>query len=156
MELEWFVKLDLQQKAKIKWVIDGDENSRFFHGSLKHKKRKNRIHGLNINGEWNTDPLAIKSEIFNLFANKFRERWPNRPKFLNHNFKRISLTQSPFLESEFSIQEIKSIVWNCGGDKTPRPDGYTFKILKENWDTIDENIIRFVKYFKSMRCCIRM
>lgn len=49
-ELERFAKLDLQQKAKIRWVQDGDENTRFFHGTIKSKNRKNRIHGLNING----------------------------------------------------------------------------------------------------------
>ncbi|KAL7587442.1 hypothetical protein Lser_V15G40495 [Lactuca serriola] len=94
MELERLKKLDMQQMAKIKWATDGDENTRFFHGTLKQKSRKNRIHGLNINGEWISDPIVIKS-------------------------------------------------------KAPGTDGYTFKILKANWDVISGDIIRFVKYFES-------
>ncbi|KAI3501185.1 hypothetical protein L1887_29047 [Cichorium endivia] len=52
IELEKFAKLDLQQKAKIKWLRDGDENTRYFHGVLKNKCRKSRIHGLTIDGVW--------------------------------------------------------------------------------------------------------
>lgn len=45
-------RLDLKQKSKIRWLVDGDENSKFFHGTLKSKSRKNQIHGLQINGNW--------------------------------------------------------------------------------------------------------
>lgn len=119
MELEQLKKLDMQQMAKIKWATDGDENTRFFHGTLKQKSRKNRIHGLNINGEWISDPMAIKSEVYKFFADKFHERWTHRPKFINHNFKQLSNDQSSFLELEFSDQEIKNAVWCCGGKRRP-------------------------------------
>ncbi|KAL7614622.1 hypothetical protein Lser_V15G08580 [Lactuca serriola] len=148
MEIEQLIKLDLQQKAKIKWVKDGDENSRFFHGCLKHRNRKNRIHGLTINGVWNSDSRDVKAEILKFFTNKFCERWPNRPKFINSKFKKLSAGQSSLLESEFTIQEIKSAVWQCGSEKAPGPDGYSFKILKAHWDTIGGDITKFVKRFE--------
>lgn len=63
IELEKFAKLDLQQKAKIKWLRDGDENTHYFHGMLKNKCRKSRIHGLTIHGVWVSDPICIKTQI---------------------------------------------------------------------------------------------
>lgn len=60
IEPERFAKLDLQYRVKIKWISNGDENFGFFHGTLKHKNRKNKIHGLNINNDWTSDPKAIK------------------------------------------------------------------------------------------------
>ena len=62
--------------------MDGDENSHFFHGALKSKNRKNRLHGLIINGTWNTEPVEIKKEIHRFFEDKFKERWTTRPKLL--------------------------------------------------------------------------
>ncbi|GJY14799.1 RNA-directed DNA polymerase, eukaryota, reverse transcriptase zinc-binding domain protein [Tanacetum coccineum] len=37
---------DLAQKAKVKWVLEGDENTSFFHGSLKKKRRESAIKGI--------------------------------------------------------------------------------------------------------------
>lgn len=49
--------MDLKQRAKIKWEVDGDENTRFFHGYVNNRNRKNHIHGIMANGSWTTDPI---------------------------------------------------------------------------------------------------
>ncbi|XP_071693754.1 uncharacterized protein [Rutidosis leptorrhynchoides] len=40
----------LKQKSKIKWALEGDENSKYFHNYIKRRTSKNNIHGLSING----------------------------------------------------------------------------------------------------------
>lgn len=40
----------LKQKSRLKWAIDGDENSRFFQGVVRGRLKKNSIHDLSING----------------------------------------------------------------------------------------------------------
>ncbi|GJU07833.1 RNA-directed DNA polymerase, eukaryota, reverse transcriptase zinc-binding domain protein [Tanacetum coccineum] len=47
---------DLAQKAKVKWAIEGEENTSFFHGMLKKKRRQLAIKGILKNGEWIEDP----------------------------------------------------------------------------------------------------
>lgn len=148
LELERFAKIDLQQKAKIKWVTDGDENTRLFHGFLKSKNRKNRIHGLTIDGEWSSDPLAIKSETHKFFANKFREKWPVRPKLISTLFKKLTPDQNHMIESNISLEEIKQAVWNCGSEKAPGPDGFTMKFFKDKWDFVKGDLARLVKHFE--------
>ena len=64
---------DLKQKAKIKWVVDGDENSNFFHGIINCRNRNNRMHGLAMNGAWETEPHIIKNHVFTFFKEKFKE-----------------------------------------------------------------------------------
>ncbi|GKC96165.1 RNA-directed DNA polymerase, eukaryota [Tanacetum coccineum] len=47
---------DLAQKAKVKWALEGDENTSFFHGSLKKKRCESAIKGILKNGVWIDDP----------------------------------------------------------------------------------------------------
>lgn len=42
---------DLKQKARIRWAIEGDKNSRFFHATVKAKRNANSIKGLLLNGD---------------------------------------------------------------------------------------------------------
>ncbi|KAJ9535890.1 LOW QUALITY PROTEIN: hypothetical protein OSB04_un000946 [Centaurea solstitialis] len=51
-ELEKAEALDLKQKARTRWAVDGDDNSKLFHGFINHNKRKNFVHGISVNGVW--------------------------------------------------------------------------------------------------------
>lgn len=59
--------MDLKQKAKIKWAIEGDENSTFFHGIINNKLKKSRINGLSFDGSWITNPIVIIENIFEFY-----------------------------------------------------------------------------------------
>lgn len=102
-----------------------------------------------INGVWISDPNMIKSKVYNFFAAKFHEHYPIKHKFINSNFKQLSTGQSTYLESAFTIPEIKSAVWCYGGEKALGPNEYSFKIIKAKWDIIKEDVIKFVKQFES-------
>ncbi|GKD29328.1 RNA-directed DNA polymerase, eukaryota [Tanacetum coccineum] len=47
---------DLAQKAKIQWAIEGDENSKYFHGIINKKRSQLAIRGVLVDGEWIEDP----------------------------------------------------------------------------------------------------
>ncbi|GJY71870.1 hypothetical protein Tco_0475573 [Tanacetum coccineum] len=59
---------DLAQKAKIKWAIEGDENSSFFHGMLKKKQRQIAIKGILKDGDWIEDPIKVKAKFYEHFC----------------------------------------------------------------------------------------
>ncbi|KAK9071881.1 hypothetical protein SSX86_008311 [Deinandra increscens subsp. villosa] len=50
---------DLAQKARVRWAIDGDDNSRFFHGLFRPMCAVGRINGLLIDGVWVNDPEKV-------------------------------------------------------------------------------------------------
>ncbi|GJX32575.1 hypothetical protein Tco_0242430 [Tanacetum coccineum] len=64
---------DLRPKAKMKWDLEGDENSSFFHGIINNRRNRLRINGLAIESEWVTDLVPIKSHILHFFETKFKE-----------------------------------------------------------------------------------
>ncbi|GJW73545.1 putative RNA-directed DNA polymerase [Tanacetum coccineum] len=148
-EYDLMTHKDLRQKAKSKWALEGDENSRFFHGVLNSNRNRSRINGLNVQGIWTTNPTSIKEHVFRSFQAKFREDSFVRPSFTSNLFSFLSQDESSLLEQPFSLQEIKDAVWSCGGEKAPGPDGFTFKLIKKHWSLFSEDIFSYVKEFES-------
>ncbi|GJX68045.1 hypothetical protein Tco_0303772, partial [Tanacetum coccineum] len=123
-DLEHIKRLDLMQKSKIKWAIEGDENTKYFHGIVNSKLSCSRINGLYIDGQWISDPSFVTPEIFTFHKTKFQDNSPPRPLFTSNLFKTLSSHESSLLDALFSFKEIKEAVWNCGGSKAPGPDGF--------------------------------
>ncbi|GKB08003.1 RNA-directed DNA polymerase, eukaryota, reverse transcriptase zinc-binding domain protein [Tanacetum coccineum] len=48
-KLDTFESFDLFQKVRVKWDIEGDENSKNFHGLIKQKRRAQMIHDHDLN-----------------------------------------------------------------------------------------------------------
>ncbi|GKF23420.1 hypothetical protein Tco_0075742 [Tanacetum coccineum] len=101
---------DLVQKAKIRWAIEGDENTKFFHGSLKVKRRQLAIRGILKDGDWIEDPVLVKDEFLAHFRNRFN-RSSGMPLSLEVDMiNHLSSSQSDFLEHQVSRDEIKRAI----------------------------------------------
>lgn len=83
-----------------------------------------------------------------LFSNKFHEKWVSRSRFCSDLFRKLSQTDADFLEAPISIPEIKNVIWSCGGEKAPGPNGFSFKFFKKFKEIIKNDILEFVKYFE--------
>ncbi|GJR74701.1 hypothetical protein Tco_0087066 [Tanacetum coccineum] len=71
-DIDKFASMDLIQKARVKWDIEGDENSKFFHGLINQKRRNQMINGIMVEGIWITDPILIKDAFFQFYKYKFQ------------------------------------------------------------------------------------
>nr|GEX95851.1 retrovirus-related Pol polyprotein from transposon TNT 1-94 [Tanacetum cinerariifolium] len=106
---------DSFQKSKIKWAIEGDENSKFFHGIINKKRSQLTIREVFDNGLWCTDPGKVNEALFNHFEARFKKHVAHR-FMLNFPFNiRLSDMQAADLERNVSRDEIRLAVWNCGG-----------------------------------------
>ncbi|XP_071708939.1 uncharacterized protein [Rutidosis leptorrhynchoides] len=70
----------LKQKARVRWILEGDESSKYFHASILRRYNKSNIRGQFINGVWSENPIEIKSNIFNHFQNVFQQTTGPRPE----------------------------------------------------------------------------
>ncbi|GJS10728.1 RNA-directed DNA polymerase, eukaryota [Tanacetum coccineum] len=78
---------------------------------------------------------------------RFKEPTVQRLK-LNFQFPRkLLISQADDLEREVSREEIRRAVWNCGDNKSPGPDGYTFEFFKKYWDLLGSDFCGAVESF---------
>nr|GEX94131.1 RNA-directed DNA polymerase, eukaryota [Tanacetum cinerariifolium] len=77
--------MGISQKAKIRWSIEGDENSKYFHDQD--------------------------------------------------------------LERTVTYKDVKRVVWDCGTNKSPGPDGFSFEFYRKYWTTIDDDVFQAVRDF---------
>ncbi|GJS77396.1 hypothetical protein Tco_0727277 [Tanacetum coccineum] len=135
------------QKAKIKWAIEGDENSRFFHGIINKRRKQRSIRGVMKDGVWLDKPEDVKYEFLSYFRDRFTHsdgiRVPIDMEFPNS----ISSSQQVELESDVTTAEIKRAVWDCGVDKSPGPDDFTFCFYRRFWDMLEKDVVLAVKQF---------
>nr|GFA33540.1 RNA-directed DNA polymerase, eukaryota [Tanacetum cinerariifolium] len=61
-----------------------------------------------------------------------------------------SIIMNDELEREVSNEEIKRAVWDCGIDKAPGPDSFTFGFYRRYWDIIGNDVVDAVKWFFCM------
>ncbi|GJY74257.1 RNA-directed DNA polymerase, eukaryota [Tanacetum coccineum] len=148
-EMNNMASRDARQKSKIKWAIEGDENSRYFHGIINKKRSQLAIRGVFNNGIWYTEPAIVKDIFKNHFQTRFDQ--PQQPRFkINFQFdKCLSVDQVMDLDSMISREEIRRAVWSCGVDKSPGPDGFSFEFFRKYWSFIGTDFCGAVEHFFS-------
>ncbi|XP_022042299.1 uncharacterized protein LOC110944964 [Helianthus annuus] len=129
-EIEGYKLKDIKQRARVRWDLEGDENTKFFHGYIKSRRAFNNILGLMIDEVWTTKPSMIKKEIMRFFRRAFEEKVRDRPKLICQNIRCLSEEDTVSLTVPFSKEKIKHAVFECGSDKAPGPDGFNFKFIK--------------------------
>ncbi|GJR61525.1 RNA-directed DNA polymerase, eukaryota [Tanacetum coccineum] len=79
--------LDLAQKAKVRWAIEGDENSKYFHGIINKKRSQLAIRGVLIDGDWIDEPCKWMPHPLN---RPFADLYANDLTFVSHrSFPRL-------------------------------------------------------------------
>nr|GEU98378.1 RNA-directed DNA polymerase, eukaryota, reverse transcriptase zinc-binding domain protein [Tanacetum cinerariifolium] len=125
-DLNKLQEMDTFQKARVKWDVEGDENSKFFHGILKQKRNQQMVKGIMINGECVRSHQQVKMAFLNFYKEKFDDHAskmifsPVMPQ------SRLNEAKCGALESRVTMDEIRTVVWDCGSQKTP---GVQYKII---------------------------
>nr|GEY82698.1 RNA-directed DNA polymerase, eukaryota, reverse transcriptase zinc-binding domain protein [Tanacetum cinerariifolium] len=145
--LDKIIDQEMAQKAKVRWAIEGDENSKFFHGVINKKRSQLAIKGVLVDGEWISETIKVRNEFLMHFSNRFFAP-PSSKLSLDSQFDKVlSQEQNEDLERPISKDEIKSAVWDCGTNKSPGPNGFTLEFIRKYWNIICVDIKDDVSHF---------
>ncbi|RVW98663.1 hypothetical protein CK203_032244 [Vitis vinifera] len=108
-EVQW------RQKSRVKWIKEGDCNSKFFHRVATGRRSRKFIKSLiSERGETLNNIEVISEEIVNFFGNLY-----SKPE-----------------------EEVRMAVFQLNKEKAPGPDGFTIAVYQECWDVIKEDLMR--------------
>ncbi|XP_058741401.1 uncharacterized protein LOC131613777 [Vicia villosa] len=120
-----------RQKARIRWIKDGDLNTRFFHNVIKVRERRNYIASALSQGGITLEGMEeIKLEVKSFSEAKFQEQVIQRPVLDEVEFKILNIEDRDRLEANFTIEEIKDVIWNCDGKGAQDQTDIIFLSLK--------------------------
>ena len=144
-EIHW------RQKARVKWVKEGDCNSHFFHKIANGRRNRKFIKELeNESGLMLNNLKSIKEEILRyfekLYASPSGEPW----RVEGLDCSPISGESASRLESPFTEEEISKAIFQLDRDKAPGLDGFTIAVFQDCWDVIKEDLVRvFAEFHRS-------
>ena len=146
-------KLDsiYRQKARVNWSKYGDTNSKFFHSAIRWRRLKNEVKGVEIDSQWCEEPEVVRREAKRVFENRFKATKDYGVTLGSVEFKSLSMEVSRKMVSNFTEEEVKDVVWQCGGSKSPGPDGFNFNFIRKCWDVLKMDIMEAVSFFQVTR-----
>ncbi|GKD37601.1 hypothetical protein Tco_1257808 [Tanacetum coccineum] len=80
-QLDSLESMERAQKVKIKWAVEGDENTGFFHGIINKRRNIQSIRGVMVEGKWIDNPVNVKKNFLIILLVGFVSRINLQPRF---------------------------------------------------------------------------
>lgn len=77
----------IKQRPRVKWILEGDRNTNFFHAIIESRRRQNQILVLNKEGILLEDVTDIKMEVRRFYEESYLKSNLIRPTFGGLEFK---------------------------------------------------------------------
>ncbi|XP_074278426.1 uncharacterized protein LOC141602015 [Silene latifolia] len=133
----------LLQKSKEKWMEEGDENSAYYHQSIKSRRMRNKVYQIqNQDGVRCTQSQEIQ-DAFDCF---YRDLLGSSKKVVPVNVSIVragsclSSQQQQELITPVTDEEVKRAMFSIPGNKAPGPDGYSSQFYKDAWSIVGKEV----------------
>lgn len=141
-ELLWF------QKFRVKWLVFGDRNTRYFHGVTVVRRRRNKVEALQDNSSsWITKQGVLETMVTDFYRNHFAATESHEKLCIQGTFPALDETLMSSLGGDVTNEEIKRTIFQMGGFKAPGPDGYHVTFYQSQWLIVVESFCRLIKGF---------
>lgn len=129
-----------RQRSRVRFLAEGDANTKYFHLLARGRRRKNAITRLRGQTGYTSDQTAMEQAIHEHFMGVFGTAGHTEGTIDFHALgiqqQDLSLLEQPVTEAE---------VWNAiqdmPADRAPGPDGYTGAFYKSSWAVIKQDIM---------------
>ncbi|KAG6516738.1 hypothetical protein ZIOFF_027212 [Zingiber officinale] len=137
-----------KQKAVIRWIAEGDRNTKFFHNLVQKRRLAARISRI-----WENGVCLEKLELIQASGAEFFERLLSGEEDnlfsadLEHIPSVIISEENLGLLSPPTMEEVKHVVWEVGEDSATRSDGFSVAFYVACWEIIILDVYNVVLDF---------
>jgi len=135
------------RKSQEKWTKFGDKNNFFFHAQNIKKRKKNRIHRLQLpNGTWTSDDTILQPEAQNYFKILLVNTQPHHNRTFHHGHHPTTDEPSKLsLTNPITKTEVFTALNSMKPYKAFGPDGFQCIFFRQYWHTVGDDIFQLVQ-----------
>lgn len=141
----------VEKKSRVKWLQEGERNTKFFHQIVIKHKHFNRIFSLKnqecrhlVHHEEITEELILHFQT--LFTEMEVDIQEAIQQIQQHIPSLISKDQNEALMLEISLKEVEEVVKALLTNKALSPDGFTIEFFKVGWKFLGKKILDILEY----------
>jgi hypothetical protein len=137
----------LKQRARDKFILEGDENSKYFHLLANYKRRKLKIVSLSHDDIVAQDDNAINQLATSFYQNLFGPSQETDISLNDLNMQLLDDFDRSCLTRHFDMDEIREVVFSMKHNRAPGPDSIPVEFFQEFWDTIKTDLFKLFQDF---------
>ncbi|WVZ71809.1 LOW QUALITY PROTEIN: hypothetical protein U9M48_020345 [Paspalum notatum var. saurae] len=145
-EIKWY------QRAKVKNLLEGDANTKYFHLVANGKHRKTRIYSLEQEEGIVTGDVEIRKYITKYYKSLF-----GHPETLDvvldenriDDIPQVSPQENELITAPFTPEEVRAAIFQMEHNKAPEPDGFPPEFYQVFWNIIKPDLMAlFDEFYK--------
>lgn len=135
----------------MRWVKEGDDNTRFFHQAIKARRFQQKVLVIQgVEGEVRDTPEGIQ-EAFRTYYTQLLGTCASTRDNIQQGIvdlgPMVSDQQAKSLMQEFTDEDIRKAIFSIPGTKAPGPDGFNPTFFKQAWPVVGKDVCEAVKDF---------
>ncbi|KAJ9536637.1 hypothetical protein OSB04_un000186 [Centaurea solstitialis] len=146
-----------RQRAKVKWLMEGDANTRYFHKVVEEKRHAQFVHSVGRpDGTYAYDDdvaTAFIEHFVSIIGTKDVDVKPFMPAELFSS--KLSLVDALHMIRPILSEEIRDAMFHIGNDKAPGSDGFSSRFFKSAWDIVGSDILLAIHNFFYRGDCMK-
>jgi hypothetical protein len=139
-----------KQRGKFRAIVEGDENTRFFHARASQRMRRNSIRSLDVDGavvvSHEAKAAALHSFYGELLGRASDTVWEFDVEELYANSNAVD---GDALVGPFSAHEVESALHSLDCSSAAGPDGFGSSFYRATWAMVHGSLLRLFEKFHS-------
>jgi hypothetical protein len=147
-ELKW------AQRAKVKHVQEGGNNTKYFHLIANGKHRRKKIYQLEQDEETIIGQENLMRYITDYYKSLFGDPEPSNvclEESVNGDIPKLTNQENNILITDFTEKEVHEAIMQMEKNKAPGPDGFPAEFYQSFWEIIKHDFLALFADFKQGR-----